>query len=129
MGHIGDQFGRKRVLIFTLPLMGASTFLAGCLPTYTQVGVLAPVLLVILRMSGMAIPTQIGFALGGFAPTIAAAVQGSGPTAWVPVAFLTFGATLVAAIAAWAARGTYNAHLYDLGNPRALGVRTLPAVS
>jgi MFS family permease len=129
MGHIGDQFGRKRVLIFTLPLMGASTFLAGCLPTYTQVGVLAPVLLVILRMSGMAIPTQIGFALGGFAPTIAAAVQGSGPTAWVPVAFLTFGATLVAAIAAWTAPETYNVHLYDLGNPTALGVRGLPAVS
>ena len=129
MGHIGDQFGRKRVLIFTLLLMGASTFLAGCLPTYTQVGVLAPVLLVILRMSGMAIPTQIGFALGGFAPTIAAAVQGSGPTGWLPVASLTFGATLVAAIAAWTARETYHVHLYDLGNPRALGVRTLPAVS
>jgi MFS family permease len=82
-----------------------------------------------VRLSGMAIPTQIGFALGGFAPTIAAAVQGSGPTGWVPVAVLTFGATLVAAIAAWTAPETYNVHLYDLGNPRALGVRSVPAVS
>src|SRR5256712_10396993 len=50
MGHIGDKFGRKRVLIFTLFLMGASTFLVGCLPTYNQVGVFAPLLLVILRL-------------------------------------------------------------------------------
>ena len=50
MGHIGDKFGRKRVLIFTLILMGASTFLVGCLPTYNQVGVFAPLLLVILRL-------------------------------------------------------------------------------
>src|SRR5437588_7648242 len=50
MGHIGDKFGRKRVLIFTLLLMGASTFLVGCLPTYNQVGLLAPALLVLLRL-------------------------------------------------------------------------------
>jgi MFS family permease len=50
MGHIGDKLGRKKVLIGTLLLMGASTFLVGCLPTYSQVGMLAPVLLVILRL-------------------------------------------------------------------------------
>jgi MFS family permease len=50
LGHIGDRFGRKKVLVFTLLLMGVATFLVGCLPTYDQVGVLAPILLVTLRL-------------------------------------------------------------------------------
>jgi MFS family permease len=50
LGHIGDKFGRKKVLTFTLLLMGFSTFLIGCLPTYDHVGVLAPILLVIARL-------------------------------------------------------------------------------
>jgi MFS family permease len=50
MGHLGDKFGRKKVLVFTLILMGTSTFLVGCLPTYATVGVAAPALLVFLRL-------------------------------------------------------------------------------
>jgi MFS family permease len=50
LGHIGDRFGRKKVLVTTLVMMGASTFLVGCLPTYADVGVLAPILLVLLRL-------------------------------------------------------------------------------
>ena len=50
LGHVGDKFGRKTVLVFTLILMGASTFLVGCLPTYNQIGILAPILLVFLRL-------------------------------------------------------------------------------
>jgi MFS family permease len=50
MGHVGDRLGRKKVLIGTILLMGASTFLVGCLPTYGQVGLLAPLLLVVLRI-------------------------------------------------------------------------------
>ncbi|MGP4017673.1 MFS transporter [Saccharopolyspora sp. 5N708] len=50
LGHIGDVFGRKRVLVFTVLLMGISTVLVGCLPTYQQIGVAAPILLVALRL-------------------------------------------------------------------------------
>lgn len=50
MGPLGDRFGRKFVLMLTLFLMGFSTFVVGCLPTYDQVGLLAPALLVLCRI-------------------------------------------------------------------------------
>ncbi|GLY66880.1 MFS transporter [Amycolatopsis taiwanensis] len=50
IGLLGDRFGRRQMLFVTLLLMAASSVLIGCLPTYNQVGVLAPVLLVVLRV-------------------------------------------------------------------------------
>jgi MFS family permease len=50
MGHIGDKYGRKRVLLLTVGLMGTATFLVGCLPSYDAIGIWAPVLLVALRL-------------------------------------------------------------------------------
>jgi MFS family permease len=50
MGHFGDRLGRKVVMVGTLLLMGVSTFLVGCLPTYQDAGLLAPALLVLLRI-------------------------------------------------------------------------------
>lgn len=50
MGPLGDRFGRKFVLMLTLFLMGFSTFVVGCLPTFDQVGYLAPALLVLCRV-------------------------------------------------------------------------------
>ncbi|CAL9582337.1 Fosfomycin resistance protein AbaF [Streptomyces sp. enrichment culture] len=50
LGHVGDRLGRKKIMVFTLILMGLSTFLIGCLPTRGQVGTLAPVLLVLCRV-------------------------------------------------------------------------------
>ncbi|WP_040159559.1 MFS transporter [Nigerium massiliense] len=49
-GHLGDRFGRKIVLIVTIALMGGSSFLIGLLPTYETAGVLAPILLIVLRI-------------------------------------------------------------------------------
>ncbi|MFD9539345.1 MFS transporter [Streptomyces sp. NPDC060022] len=50
LGHVGDRVGRKKIMVFTLILMGLSTFLIGCLPTREQIGGAAPVLLVLLRV-------------------------------------------------------------------------------
>lgn len=50
MGPLGDRYGRKFVLMLCLFLIGASTFIVGCLPTFDQVGYLAPALLVLCRI-------------------------------------------------------------------------------
>ncbi|TDD56124.1 MFS transporter [Saccharopolyspora elongata] len=55
-GHIGDRIGRKRTLVTTMVLMGLATAAMGALPTYAEIGLLAPILLVLLRVvQGLAI--------------------------------------------------------------------------
>ena len=49
-GHFGDKWGRKPMLVATLLLVGGSTFLMGLLPTYAQIGIWAPILLLLLRL-------------------------------------------------------------------------------
>jgi metabolite-proton symporter len=63
-GHYGDRVGRKSMLIITLLVMGIATILIGCLPGYDSVGILAPILLVTLRLiQGLAIGGEWGGAV------------------------------------------------------------------
>ena len=65
LGHWGDTHGRKTVLLVCMFLMGFSTMAVGLLPTYQQVGVFAPVLLVLLRLiQGFAVAGEISGASG-----------------------------------------------------------------
>lgn len=57
-GHVGDRLGRKRAFLFTITIMGLATFAVGLLPDYEAIGILAPWILVMLRMAQ-------GFAVGG----------------------------------------------------------------
>ena len=57
-GHLGDRRGRKTTLVISLITMGVATFLIGLLPTFHTAGVIAPILLLVLRLAQ-------GFALGG----------------------------------------------------------------
>jgi MFS family permease len=60
LGHWGDTHGRKRLLVSCMILMGVSTMAVGLLPTYQQAGVLAPALLVVLRLiQGFAVAGEI----------------------------------------------------------------------
>ncbi|MER7306545.1 MFS transporter [Streptomyces griseoluteus] len=63
-GYFADKVGRKPVLVTAMLVMGAATFLIGALPTYEQVGALAPILLVALRMlQGLAFGAEWGGAI------------------------------------------------------------------
>jgi MFS family permease len=63
-GHFGDRIGRKRMLILSMTLMGVGSTLIGLLPTYAQVGIWAPILLVALRIvQGIAVGGEWGGAV------------------------------------------------------------------
>ncbi len=63
-GHLGDRFGRKRALIATLLLMGTATTAIGLLPTYSQIGIWAPILLILCRiLQGVSVGGEWGGAV------------------------------------------------------------------
>jgi hypothetical protein len=68
-----------------------------------------------VRMSGVAVGTQFGFALGGFAPSIAAVLAGPGLANWLPVAAFGSAAALVATVAALTMRETVSTPMHALG--------------
>ena len=97
-GYLGDRLGRKRMLVFTLVLMGLSTSLIGLLPTYAAIGIAAPILLILLRILQ-------GFSAGGewggaalmaveHAPTARRGFFGAFPQIGVPVGMILATSTL-----------------------------------
>jgi MFS family permease len=60
-GRLGDKVGRKYTFLLTLVLMGGSTFLIGCIPGYASIGILAPILVLLLRLvQGLALGGEYG---------------------------------------------------------------------
>lgn len=91
-GHLGDRVGRKRMLILTLLIMGAATFIIGLLPTYNHIGVWAPVLLIIMRVfQGIGVGGEYGGAVlmaVEYAPPGRRGFYGSWPQVGVPAGLL-----------------------------------------
>ena len=102
-GHYGDKIGRKPMLVLTLTVMGVATMLIGFLPTYAQVGILAPILLTLLRfVQGLAYGGEWGGAILmviEYAPEDKRGFWGSLPQSAVPFGFLLATAVLSASIA------------------------------
>jgi MHS family shikimate/dehydroshikimate transporter-like MFS transporter len=108
-GHYGDRIGRKAMLILSLLIMGIATFLIGLLPTFEQVGVLAPILLVTLRfLQGIGVGGEWGGAVlmaVEHSPEGRRGFYGSWPQMGVPagllLANLVFAATSATLPEAW----------------------------
>ncbi|MED4473957.1 MULTISPECIES: MFS transporter [Bacillaceae] len=88
-GHYGDKIGRKAALMLTLIGMGGSSFLIGVLPSYEQVGLIAPLMLVVLRLiQGIALGGEWGGAVllaTEYAPKGLRGLYGSIPQLGVPI--------------------------------------------
>jgi MFS transporter, MHS family, proline/betaine transporter len=73
LGHVGDRIGRRALLTLSIALMGGATLVLGLLPTYAQIGLAAPILLVLMRLIQ-------GFSLGGeFTGSMVYTTEGSSP--------------------------------------------------
>lgn len=106
-GHFGDRYGRRVVLMVTLVLMGASTALIGLLPTFDSIGLVAPVLLVLLRiLQGISAGGEWGGAAllaVEHAPTRRRGIFGASPQVGTPLGLLLASGTL--AVMTWIAPG------------------------
>ena len=91
-GHLGDRLGRKKMLILTLLIMGSATFVIGLLPTYDQVGLWSPVLLIVMRvLQGVGVGGEYGGAVlmaVEYAPKGRRGFFGSWPQVGVPAGLL-----------------------------------------
>lgn len=112
-GHFGDRFGRKKGLVVAISLMGFSTVLMGFLPTYYQIGIWAPILLVILRLvQGIAVGGDLPGAITFVAETANNKSRGE-KCAWIyfGVNLGSFLASTVASIISWSFTKS-RLHLY-----------------
>ncbi len=103
-GHMGDRIGRKASLMLTLIGMGGSSFLIGLLPTYAQIGIIAPAMLVILRLlQGIALGGEWGGAVLLATESAGKGIRGffgSVPQLGVPIGLVlgTFSFTIISAL-------------------------------
>lgn len=99
-GHFGDRFGRKAVLLWSLVIMGIATMLIGVLPTYATVGILAPLLLILLRIiQGIAFGAEWGGAVlmaVEHAPASRRGFFGAVPQIGIPAGLLLANGTILA---------------------------------
>src|SRR5512146_2200846 len=73
LGYVGDRIGRRALLTLSIALMGGATLLLGLLPTYAQIGLAAPLLLMLMRVIQ-------GFSLGGeFTGSMVYTTEGASP--------------------------------------------------
>jgi MHS family shikimate/dehydroshikimate transporter-like MFS transporter len=111
-GHFGDRFGRKPTLVFALVLMGVASTLIGLLPTFATIGLLAPILLAVLRVcQGLAIGGQWGGAAllaTEYAPEDKRGFYGSFAQIGVPVG-LILGNTIFLVLTATLSTDAFNA--------------------
>ncbi len=103
-GHYGDKIGRKRMLVLSLLLMGGATVAVGLLPTYAQIGVWAPILLVLLRLAqGFGVGAEWGGAAlmaVEHAPAHRRGLYGSAPQIGVPVGAIAANLVMLASSSA-----------------------------
>src|SRR6516225_832432 len=96
-GHFGDRVGRKPMLVLTLLLVGVATFLIGLIPSYASIGILAPILLVLLRLlQGFGAGAEYGGAVI-FAVEYAPEGKRGLFSSWAPIG-VTIGNLLAAAV-------------------------------
>ena len=91
-GHLGDRIGRKTMLVLTMVIMGVATFIIGLLPTYSQVGLWSPILLILMRvLQGIGVGGEYGGAVlmaVEYAPRGRRGYYGSWPQVGVPAGLL-----------------------------------------
>lgn len=111
-GVLGDRYGRKRVLVWSLALMGVATMCIGLVPTYAAIGVTAPILLLLLRLlQGFAVGGEVGGALLLVAESMPAARRGYW-TAWPMIggpAGNVLSSLMLAALATWVGERAFGA--------------------
>lgn len=98
--HFGDRFGRKKMFVITVFLMAVPTFLIGCVPSYQQIGILAPILLTLLRVLQ-------GFSVGGEIPgaTVFTAEHANAKNRGLACALIFFGINIGLALGALVTSG------------------------
>jgi len=118
-GHFGDRIGRKTILVATLTIMGVATFLVGLLPTYSRIGVWAPLLLIALRLcQGVAVGGEWGGAVLMAAEHAHARFKGllaSCPQMGVPLGLILASVVFNAVAPRYSASGNASAAFLSIG--------------